>query len=62
MVYKTLTSDQKCGRNPWDTTDEKNALSPTLEWMIGSPPAFHTFSEIPSIKESLPPQITSDNK
>jgi cytochrome c oxidase subunit 1 len=27
---------------------------PTLEWMLPSPPAFHTFEEIPAIKEFTP--------
>lgn len=48
VVYKTLTGGQRCGRNPWETTP---GLSPTLEWMVGSPPAFHTFEEIPAIKD-----------
>ena len=49
VVYKTLTGDQRCGRNPWETTP---GLAPTLEWMVGSPPAFHTFEEIPAIKDA----------
>ncbi|KAI9710021.1 MAG: cytochrome c oxidase subunit 1 [Candelaria pacifica] len=48
VVYKTLTGNARCGRNPWETTP---GVSPTLEWMVGSPPAFHTFEEIPAIKE-----------
>ena len=47
VVYRTLTSDIKCKKNPWETTPN---VSPTLEWMIGSPPSYHTFEEIPSIK------------
>ena len=56
MVFKTLTNSQRCGRNPWQTT---LGLSPTLEWMVASPPAFHTFEEIPSIKDTLPPHLVS---
>ena len=48
VVHKTPTDGQRCGRNPWETTP---GLSPTLEWMVGSPPAFHTFEEIPAIKD-----------
>ena len=47
VVYKTLTSREKCKNNPWEKTPNTSA---TLEWMIGSPPAYHTFEEIPSIK------------
>ena len=53
VVYKTLTSNQTCPRNPWQTTP---GISATLEWMVPSPPAFHTFEEIPSIKDTLPPK------
>lgn len=47
VVYKTLTSEERCPRNPWETTPN---VAATLEWMIPSPPAYHTFEEIPSIK------------
>ena len=47
VVYKTLTTDKKVGNNPWSKTP---GLNTTLEWMIQSPPAYHTFEEIPSIK------------
>ena len=50
VVYKTLTSEERCPRNPWETTPN---VSPTLEWMLPSPPAFHTFEEIPSIKSTI---------
>ena len=49
VVWDTLTSDKKSGANPWETVP---GISPTLEWMCPSPPAFHTFSEIPSIKSN----------
>jgi len=62
VVYKTFTSDIPCGKNPWAFADE--ATSPTLEWMVPSPPAYHTFEEIPAIK-ALPdelPQSGTDAK
>ena len=49
VVYRTLTGNEKCPRNPWETTP---GVAATLEWMVGSPPAYHTFEEIPSIKDS----------
>lgn len=49
VIYYTLTGNAKCPANPW-TTDEE---STTLEWMLPSPPAFHTFEEIPAIKETI---------
>ena len=58
VVFHRLTQDKECGANPWQSTlgVERGAPAPTLEWMIPSPPAFHTFEEIPSIKDTLPPK------
>jgi heme/copper-type cytochrome/quinol oxidase subunit 1 len=53
VVYRTLTSNETVGRNPWGVGEE----SPTLEWMVTSPPAFHTFEEVPAIKDSEPTSI-----
>lgn len=49
VVWATLTGDRKCERNPW-SLDEKQELSPTIEWLLRSPPGFHTFEEIPCAK------------
>jgi cytochrome c oxidase subunit 1 len=49
VIYFTLTGSDKCEANPWGVEEE----STTLEWMIASPPAFHTFEEIPAIKETI---------
>jgi cytochrome c oxidase subunit 1 len=49
VVYKTLTGNEICPRNPWETTP---GVSPTLEWLCPSPPAFHTFEELPCIKDT----------
>jgi cytochrome c oxidase subunit 1 len=54
IVYLTLTGNNLCGNNPWsfdETTEGQSKQSATLEWMLPSPPAFHTFEEIPAIKE-----------
>jgi cytochrome c oxidase subunit 1 len=47
-VYVTLTSEQECGSSPWLS----ERISTTLEWMMPSPPAFHTYVEIPTIKDT----------
>lgn len=52
VVYKTLTGNERCPTNPWETTP---GIAPTLEWMVPSPPSFHTFEEIPSIKDTQAP-------
>ena len=49
VVYATLTQGEKCGINPWAVEGE--STTSTLEWTVASPPAFHTFEEIPAIKE-----------
>ena len=49
VVYVTLTGNAVCDKNPWAFNDSEYT-SPTLEWMVPSPPAFHTFEEIPAIK------------
>jgi len=63
IVYLTLTGTEVCVSNPWapsalqentsdaivDTHDQK--LSPTIEWLLPSPPPYHTFEEVPAIKE-----------
>jgi len=51
IVYATLTGDKVCPDNPWAFDDTpKGANAPTLEWMTSSPPAFHTFEELPALK------------
>jgi len=49
VVYCTLTSNERAPKNPWATETNKE-VSTTLEWMVGSPPAFHTFEVLPAIK------------
>ena len=54
VIYETLTRGQPCLNNPWDfSKDEFNKGSSTLEWVVASPPAYHTFEEIPLIKETI---------
>jgi len=53
VVYDTLTANRICGNNPWKFKSENIEIqeaAPTLEWMLPSPPAFHTFVEIPALK------------
>ena len=51
IVYDTLIRDEKCPVNPWENNSQ---VSPTLEWIIGSPPSYHAFHELPAIKDTLP--------
>ena len=46
VVYRTLTGNSVASNNPWSKLDAPL----TLEWFVSSPPAYHTFEEIPKIK------------
>ena len=47
----TLTRGVELSRNPWGTEVDENVS--TLEWNLPSPPSYHTFEEIPSVKADL---------
>lgn len=53
VVYDTLTRNERCPANPWES-DSRVTQSPTLEWMIPSPPSYHAFEELPAIKDTFP--------
>ena len=76
IVYVTLTGNETCGKNPWawdevldpstvsperSSASSSASSSPTLEWMLPSPPAFHTFEEIPAIKEFQGSELSSSH-
>ncbi len=44
ILYRTLTAGEKIGENPWGEG------ATTMEWSLPSPPAFHTYEELPVIK------------
>jgi heme/copper-type cytochrome/quinol oxidase subunit 1 len=46
VVWKTFTSGEKCADNPWGEG------ATTLEWTLSSPPPFHTYDELPVIRET----------
>lgn len=54
IVWMTLAEGSACQRNPWHfkETQEGTDNNITIEWMLRSPPAFHTYEEIPCIKEA----------
>nr|ACX50285.1 cytochrome oxidase subunit 1 [Guillardia theta] len=54
LIYETLTNLNQCPVNPWAFSNSRNgAFELTLEWVVGSPPSFHTFEETPIIKDTL---------
>jgi cytochrome c oxidase subunit I len=54
VSYETITNLEICARNPWlfDKTLHPMPVL-TLEWVVGSPPAFHTFEEVPQIRDTV---------
>lgn len=52
VVYISLINQKVCLNYPWDFEQIEAKTSLTLEWMVTSPPAYHTFEEIPLICES----------
>ena len=57
-IYDALTNGEPCPANPWEFPVVEGRAheaheSLTLEWLVDSPPAFHTFEEIPNIKETV---------
>ena len=44
VIIEAFAKKRKADKNPWGSSDN------TLEWTVSSPPAFHTFSEIPKVK------------
>lgn len=53
MVYVSITTQNPCINAPWDFNLKPNKGSTTMEWVITSPPAYHTFEEMPLICETL---------
>jgi len=44
LLIRTFTAGEKVGANPWGEG------ATTLEWTLPSPPAFHSYDELPEIK------------
>jgi len=55
IIYITLFHGEVCPRDPWRTNyvigqvDDIGDMTNSLEWLVSSPPPYHTFSEIPRI-------------
>jgi len=56
VVFKTLTSNDMVDENPWQFEEGETSVM-SLEWTVTSPPPFHTFEEIPAVKETKFPHL-----
>lgn len=53
IMYCTFVSEERVSANPWDITDiEPRYAGYTLEWLLDSPPAYHSYVELPLIKDT----------
>ena len=52
LVFEAISSRNPCLIEPWNTNLKKGKTSSSLEWVITSPPAYHTFEETPLVVES----------
>jgi cytochrome c oxidase subunit 1 len=54
VFYLTLTSEERCENDPWRIPGVSvDPRSSSLEWVLSSPPGFHTFDELPIVKETV---------
>jgi heme/copper-type cytochrome/quinol oxidase subunit 1 len=53
IVYETLVHGERAPANPWAFGPSAKAGKGnfSIEWLIHSPPRFHTFNEIPQIRD-----------
>lgn len=58
LIFETLTNMNDSEINPWYFSETKKCyFESTLEWIVGSPPSFHSFNELPLIKETITKKI-----
>jgi len=50
VLYLTFAYSAKVQNNPWQTADGEKLPIYTLEWLLPSPPTFHTFTQPPVIR------------
>lgn len=55
VVYDTLVNGEPCPDNPWQFDEDDTVRS--IEWALTSPPAYHTFEEVPAIKDTPRPMV-----
>lgn len=52
LIAFSLIKGELCKKNPWNFSVFLQFKSSTIEWVLTSPPSYHTFDETPIICES----------
>jgi cytochrome c oxidase subunit 1 len=50
VVYLTLSESTPAPNNPWGEIDTVAPRAFTIEWLLPSPPQFHTFNQLPVLR------------
>jgi len=53
IIYLTITESAPAANNPWGETDPNSLKAPrafTLEWLLPSPPQYHSFNQLPVLR------------
>jgi len=54
IVYLTLAKSEPVSNNPWASVDPtETRTSYQIEWLLPSPPAYHTYEQMPVIRETV---------
>jgi cytochrome c oxidase subunit 1 len=59
IVYLTLAEGPKCANNPWVEDTQQSETSGGLEWMLPSPPAYHTFGDMIPVIRPTPVSVST---
>nr|YP_010620099.1 cytochrome c oxidase subunit 1 [Periphykon beckeri]ARX63850.1 cytochrome oxidase subunit 1 [Periphykon beckeri]WAX04135.1 cytochrome c oxidase subunit 1 [Periphykon beckeri] len=53
LVFEAISLRNICSAEPWDSNTSQIKASYSLEWVLSSPPAYHTFEETPLVVETI---------
>lgn len=54
VAYLTLAKSEPVSKNPWASVDPtETRISYNIEWLLPSPPAYHTYEQMPVVRETV---------
>nr|QYC94355.1 cytochrome c oxidase subunit 1 [Oedogonium sp. 244] len=54
VAYLTLAKSEPVSNNPWASVDPtETRTSYQIEWLLPSPPAYHTYEQMPVVRETI---------